>query len=265
MRSPPLSSRKADLMQDARSDDEQHDASLGAIRRSGSHVGPGPPAATWLLEHGGSIEQIGSYVGLGRPIAIPDLATWLLEHGRSIERIAAFVDELCWRAVALGLPLWRVTLHTATLHPQLAGLGCRWWRDRNLTEEFAIVLGAEESADFLSSPIRDSVLHGTVARFRLAQGQGRDYALLERVREGVKAMRRGRSATWSCARTEPALPRRCAGCKKVASHCSDQSHPEERYPATSWVAALHPIWLAEVVFVVGLAKAAYGKAASMDL
>jgi hypothetical protein len=77
-----------------------------------------------------------------------------------------------------------VTLHTATLHPQLAGLGCRWWRDRNLTEEFRIVLGAEESADFLSSPIRDSVLHGTVARFRLAQGQGRDHALLEQIREG---------------------------------------------------------------------------------
>ena len=77
-----------------------------------------------------------------------------------------------------------MTLHTATLHPQLAGLGCRWWRDRNLTEEFRIVLGAEESADFLSSPIRDSVLHGTVARFRLAQGQGRDHALLEQIREG---------------------------------------------------------------------------------
>ena len=171
-------------MQEARSDEKQPDANLGPIRCSGSDVGHGPPTATWLLEHGGSIEQIGSYVGQGRPIATPDLARWLLEHGRSIERIASFVDELCWRAMALGLPLWRVTLHTATLHPQLAGLGCRWWRDRNLTEEFTIVLGAEESADFLSSPIRDSVLHGTVARFRLAQGHGRDYALLEQIREG---------------------------------------------------------------------------------
>jgi adenylate cyclase len=170
-------------MQDARSDHEQQDANLGPIRRRGSHVGPGPPTATWLLEHGGSIEQIGSYVGLGQPIATADLATWLLGHGRSIERIAAFFDELCWRAVALGLPLWRVTLHTATLHPQLAGLGCRWWRDRNLSEEFTILLGAEESADFLSSPIRDSVLHGTVARLRLVQGQGREHALLEQIRE----------------------------------------------------------------------------------
>src|SRR5688572_15578631 len=102
-------------MQEARGDGQQHDANLGPIRRSGSHVGPGPPTATWLLERGRSIEQTGSYVGLGRPIATPDLATWLLERGRSIERIATFVDELCWRALALRLPLWRVTLHTATL------------------------------------------------------------------------------------------------------------------------------------------------------
>jgi adenylate cyclase len=162
---------------EARGDERQRDANLDPIGRS-------PPTATWLLEHGGSIEKTGSHVGLGRPVATSDFTNWLLEHGRSIERIAAFVDELCWRAMALDLPLWRVTLHTATLHPQLAGLGCRWWRDRNLTEEFTIVLGAEQSADFLKSPVRDSVLHGAVARFRLARGEGRDYTLLERIRDG---------------------------------------------------------------------------------
>jgi hypothetical protein len=68
------------------------------------------------------IRVTGTYAGGGQPIATPDLVAWLLEHGRSIERIAVFVDELCWRAVATGLPLWRVTLHTATLHPQIQGL-----------------------------------------------------------------------------------------------------------------------------------------------
>ena len=125
----------------------------------------------------------GTYAGGGRPIATADLVTWLLEHGRSIEQIAAFVDELCWRTVATGPPLWRVTLHTATLHPQIQGLGCRWLRDRGVTEEFTIALGAEESSDFLTSPIRDSVLGGEVARFRLAARQGRGYPLLERLRK----------------------------------------------------------------------------------
>jgi adenylate cyclase len=125
----------------------------------------------------------GTYIGGGRPIATPDLVAWLLEHGRSIEQIAAFVDELCWRTVATGLPLWRVTLHTATLHPQIGGVGCRWWRDRGITEEFTITIGAEESPDFLSSPLRDSVLNGEVARFRLAAMQDREYPMLGRLRE----------------------------------------------------------------------------------
>ena len=84
---------------------------------------------------------------------------------------------------ATGLPLWRVTLHTATLHPQVAGLGLRWWRDRGVTEEFTIALGAEESSEFLSSPIRDSVLKGKVARFRLTEIQGREFPLLRRLQE----------------------------------------------------------------------------------
>jgi adenylate cyclase len=125
----------------------------------------------------------GTYAGGGRPIATPDLVAWLLEHGRSIERIGAFVDELCWRAVATGIPLWRVTLHTATLHPQIEGLGCRWWRDRGVMEEFTITLGAEEHGEFLNSPIRGSVLNGEIARFRLSDVQGREFPLLGRLRE----------------------------------------------------------------------------------
>ena len=144
---------------------------MGDVRREGER---GAAAAD-------PIPIKGTYIGGGRPIATPDLVAWLLEHGRSIEQIAAFVDELCWRTVATGLPLWRVTLHTATLHPQIGGVGCRWWRDRGVTEEFTITIGAEESPDFLSSPLRDSVLNGEVARFRLAATQDREYPMLRAV------------------------------------------------------------------------------------
>jgi adenylate cyclase len=144
---------------------------MGGIREREQSAAPADP-----------IRVTGTYAGGGQPIATPDLVAWLLEHGRSIERIAVFVDELCWRAVATGLPLWRVTLHTATLHPQIQGLGCRWWRDRGVTEEFTIALGAERSPEFLGSPIRDSVLDGEAARFRLSEAQGREHPLLERLR-----------------------------------------------------------------------------------
>ena len=146
---------------------------MGDIREGERGAAPADP-----------IRMSGTYAGGGRPIATPDLVTWLLEHGRSIEQIAAFVDELCWRTVGTGIPLWRVTLHTATLHPQIEGLGCRWWRDRGVTEEFTITLGAEEHGEFLGSPIRGSVLNGEVARFRLIEEmQGREFPLLGRIRE----------------------------------------------------------------------------------
>ena len=114
---------------------------MGDIREREQSAAPADP-----------IRVTGTYAGGGQPIATPDLVAWLLEHGRSIERIAVFVDELCWRAVATGLPLWRVTLHTATLHPQIQGLGCRWWRDRGVTEEFTIALGAEREPGIPRQP-----------------------------------------------------------------------------------------------------------------
>ena len=43
-----------------------------------------------------------------------------------------------------GVPLWRATLHTGTLHPQIRGLGARWLRDRKIIEEYRILHGSEK-------------------------------------------------------------------------------------------------------------------------
>ena len=124
----------------------------------------------------------GVHTGLGTPISGGDPAGWLLHHGRAIEPETALFDELCWRLIGSGIPLWRATLHVSTLHPQMIGFGCRWWRDRNLTEAFTIALGIERSPEFLHNPIRPAILDGEVVRHRLGETDD-GFPLLRHLRE----------------------------------------------------------------------------------
>ena len=121
--------------------------------------------------------------GKGAPITDDDPAAWLLGESRSVEDDAAFFDDLCWRIVGNGVPLWRATLHVAILHPQLLAFGCRWWRERNVTEELAVPLDIEQSPEFLGSPIRPAVLDGEALRYRLREAEGESFALFRRLRE----------------------------------------------------------------------------------
>jgi adenylate cyclase len=73
-----------------------------------------------------------------------NIADWLLESPRQLSEGIASFDEFAWRLVAAGMPLLRVTLHTATLHPQFRGTTLTWWRD---TGETVQVMIAHEVAD----------------------------------------------------------------------------------------------------------------------
>ena len=77
----------------------------------------------------------GAYSGLGAPIAGGDVARWILTDGVLLDSAAEFFDELCWRLLGDGVPLWRATLHAGILHPQIRGVGLRWWRERKIVEE----------------------------------------------------------------------------------------------------------------------------------
>ncbi len=112
----------------------------------------------------------GEFAGRGVPVIETDISRWILTEGRALQREAEFFDELCWRLVGQGVPLWRATLHIGTLHPEIRGLGCRWWRERRVTEEFVIARASNMSKDYLESPIRATIEHGTPARHRLNQG-----------------------------------------------------------------------------------------------
>jgi len=103
--------------------------------------------------------------GGGEPVQTEDLVAWVLNEGRGLYNMVELFDQFCWRLVGNGMPIWRATLHGFTLHPQMRGIGLRWWREHNQIEEFAVKHGGEDSPDFTQSPLRATVLDGVPARF----------------------------------------------------------------------------------------------------
>jgi adenylate cyclase len=127
-----------------------------------SIASPGPPAGDDLFV---LVRQHPSAVP--RPIDGGDLVTWLLSsQTRALDGVVLF-DELCWRLVGHGVPLWRTNLSIGMLHPQIMGLGFRWWRDRALTEEFRIKHGMAERSDYLNSPMRPTIEQSLTVRYKL--------------------------------------------------------------------------------------------------
>jgi len=104
--------------------------------------------------------------GRGAAVVERDLTQWLLTEGRQLEGDAVLFDELCWRLVGAGVPLWRATLHIGTLHPQLLGFGVRWRRQPNQVERIKVHHSVRETQDFMNSPIKHVILDGATERFR---------------------------------------------------------------------------------------------------
>jgi adenylate cyclase len=124
----------------------------------------------------------GAYTGLGAPIAGGQVGRWLLADGPQIESGVELFDELCWRLLGDDVPLWRAAFHTGTLHPQISGVGTRWFRDRKIVEEYRILHGSEETDEYRLSPIRATIERGTPFRRRLDH-PAPEFPLLERIRK----------------------------------------------------------------------------------
>jgi adenylate cyclase len=124
----------------------------------------------------------GAFSGLGAPIAGGGVARWILTEGMLLDSAVEFFDELCWRVLGDGVPIWRATLHAGILHPQIRGVGMRWWRDRKILEEYRILHGSEVTEEYRRSPIRTTIEDGLRFR-RLLDGEALEYPLLARIRE----------------------------------------------------------------------------------
>jgi adenylate cyclase len=148
----------------------------------------------------------GVYTGLGAPILGGEIGRWLLVDGPQIDSEVELFDELCWRLVGDGVPLWRANLQIGMLHPQIRGIGARWWRERKVIEDYRILHGSEETDEYQLSPIRMTTERGTPTRRRL-DGPISEFPLLERIRQAGgtdyfalalnRALRRFPTVTWA--------------------------------------------------------------------
>ena len=124
----------------------------------------------------------GAYTGLGAAIPGGQIARWILGEGPQIDSHVELIDELCWRLVGDGVPLWRATLYAGTLHPLIRGIGARWLRELKLVEDFRILHGSGETDEYMRSPIRATIERGTPFRRRL-DAEIPEYPLLEKLRK----------------------------------------------------------------------------------
>ncbi len=138
------------------------------------------PAPTTSGEEFFRIE--GAYAGLGAPIPGGEVARWLLVDGPQIDSEVELFDELCWRLLGDNVPLWRASLYFGTLHPQIRGVGVRWWRERKVIEDYRILHGSEATDEYRLSPIRATIERGTPFRRRLDR-DAVEYPLLEKIRK----------------------------------------------------------------------------------
>jgi adenylate cyclase len=123
----------------------------------------------------------GAYTGLGAPIRGGRVDRWLLTESPQVENGIELFDELCWRLLGDDVPLWRATLHVGTLHPQILGIGVRWWRERKIVENYRILHGSEDTDEYRLSPIRQTIERGKPFRQRLDRPLP-ESPLLERIR-----------------------------------------------------------------------------------
>lgn len=126
-----------------------------------------PPEAAAGEPPSEAIEVIAIHRGIGRVIEGGAVADWLLGEGRRQASTSALFDELCWRLVGAGVPLWRATISLATLHPEALSYGHRWWRERGETEEVRVRHGIAETQDYRDSPIRVLIEEGGWVRYHL--------------------------------------------------------------------------------------------------
>jgi class 3 adenylate cyclase len=92
-----------------------------------------------------------------RPVhdTIDNIADWLLGSPRQLSDGIASFDEFAWRLLAAEMPLLRVTLHTATLHPQFLGTTITWWRDTGETVQVMIAHEVAAVARLADHPVMD--------------------------------------------------------------------------------------------------------------
>jgi adenylate cyclase len=157
----------------------------GTLPETTGDVSRAPQAAAVLPEH---IRIVGRMKRTPeeRPAhdTIDNIAEWLLEPPRELAEGMVNFDEFAWRLVAAQMPLLRVTLHTATLHPQFLGTTITWWRDTGETVQVMIAHEVADAIPYEKNPVRRVCYGRDTLRRRLDRpDDALDFEILIELRE----------------------------------------------------------------------------------
>jgi adenylate cyclase len=102
-----------------------------------------------------------------RLAAVESVAAWLVDGARSASRSEDVLTEMCERLSACGLPLWRIAVYVATLHPQI--LARRFvWLPGGATDVAEAPFAMADDEAIRASPITRVRATGEAIRRRLA-------------------------------------------------------------------------------------------------
>jgi adenylate cyclase len=157
----------------------------GTLPETTGDVSRAPQAAAVLPEH---IRIVGRMKRTPeeRPAhdTIDNIAEWLLEPPRELAEGMVNFDEFAWRLAAAQMPLLRVTLHTATLHPQFLGTTITWWRDTGETVQVMIAHEVADAIPYEKNPVRRVCYGRDTLRRRLDRpDDALDFEILIELRE----------------------------------------------------------------------------------
>ena len=114
---------------------------------------------------------------------IRQVLDWLAGGALSGAQSQDVLAELCERMVACGIPLWRVAVFVATLHPDVMGRRFLWQPESGVTVSSALHSFAETD-DYQKSPIVAVYKTHTVVRRHLADPNcPDDFAVMRELRE----------------------------------------------------------------------------------
>ncbi|MDQ0315843.1 adenylate/guanylate cyclase domain-containing protein [Amorphus orientalis] len=115
--------------------------------------------------------------------AIQQLSDWLVEQGLTRDNLDVLIQGFCEGVAALDIPLVRMHISIAALHPTVKGYGGYWWRGRGfVAEEYE--RSSMPQIGWQSSPLRVMLEDGVMAmRFRLDTNEPLEFPILDEFRE----------------------------------------------------------------------------------
>jgi adenylate cyclase len=119
---------------------------------------------------------------------IAEIRAWLLHEALREDDFLLLLQEFCWRMVAAGLPVDRVTVHVGTLHPQLLGFYWFWKRSDGLVDELQVDNSGFDAVRYHRSPLAAVIERGEPFRASTNHSElARRYPLLDDLaREGIR-------------------------------------------------------------------------------